>query len=242
MQVLSVDIQHAGYEAAQSVIRDIHFTVRQGELVGIIGPNGAGKSTTIKAVMGLLDHVVGTTDLCGPNHNYAYIPEQPILYDRLTLWEHLRLAAAAHELSDDALHTTAIDLLRRFRLEHVIHHYPTSFSKGMQQKVMLIAGFMAKPDLYIVDEPFIGLDPHAMKDLLDILREELLRGAGVIMSTHMLDTAERICDRYLLIHQGTIAATGTLQDIRMHCSMPEGSLLDCYTTICARSDDVYEDA
>lgn len=237
MQVLQVDIQQGGYDADEPVIHDIRFTVSQGELVGIIGPNGAGKSTTIKAVMGLLKHVTGRVELCGPNGNYAYIPEQPILYERLTLWEHLRLAAAAHELPDEQFHSASGQLLRRFRLEHVIHRYPAGFSKGMQQKVMLIAGFMAKPDLYIVDEPFIGLDPHAMKDLIGLLQEELRRGAGVIMSTHMLDTAEKLCDRYLLIEKGTIAASGTLDDLRAACGLPDGSLLDCYTAICARSDE-----
>lgn len=239
--MLQADIEMAGYEESQSVVRNIRFTVSQGELVGIIGPNGAGKSTTIKAIMGLLKHMTGQAHFCGLKGNYAYIPEQPILYDRLTLWEHLRLAAAAHDMSDEDFHTTSGELLRRFRLEHVIHHYPTSFSKGMQQKVMLIAGFMAKPDLYIVDEPFIGLDPHGMVDLIDLLQEERKRGAGVLMSTHMLDTAEKLCDTYLLIERGTVAASGTLDDLRMISNLPQGSLLECYTTICARTDENEED-
>jgi ABC-2 type transport system ATP-binding protein len=235
MEVLRVDIRRAGYMPDQSVIRDIRFTVAPGELVGIIGPNGAGKSTTIKAIMGLLSYVDGSVELTGPQGNYAYIPEQPILYDRLTLWEHLELAAAAHELSAEAFHQTAENLIARYYLQHVIHHYPTSFSKGMQQKVMLIAGFMAQPDLYIIDEPFIGLDPHAMKDLLVMLQEERKRGAGVIMSTHMLDTAEKICDSFLLIHEGTVAAAGSLSDLRERSEQPDGSLLDCYTRLCVRS-------
>lgn len=236
MHVLEVEIHHAGYESARPAIREIQFAVESGELVGIIGPNGAGKSTTLKAIMGLLTHMEGDAKLCGPNGNYAYIPEQPILYDRLTLMEHLHLAAAAHELSDEAFNLAAGNLLKRFRLEHVVHHYPSSFSKGMQQKVMLIAGFMARPDLYIVDEPFVGLDPHAMKDLIELLQEERARGAGVLMSTHMLDTAERICDSFILIHEGKIAARGTLAELRERSGVAEGSLLDCYTTICARSD------
>jgi len=235
MEILRADIRQAGYSPDSVVIRDIQFTVAPGELIGIIGPNGAGKSTTIKAIMGLIEHVDGTIEFIGPQGNYAYIPEQPMLYERLTLQEHLELAAAAHELSMEEFQQTAGSLIDRFYLKHVIHHYPTSFSKGMQQKVMLIAGFMARPDLYIIDEPFIGLDPHAMKDLLELLQEERRRGAGVIMSTHMLDTAERICDSFLLIHEGSIAAAGSLSDLRERSGLADGSLLDCYTKLCVRS-------
>jgi len=235
MEVLRAEIRQAGYTPDRAVIRDIRFSVAPGELVGVIGPNGAGKSTTIKAIMGLLGHVDGTIEFTGPQGNYAYIPEQPVLYERLTLLEHLELAAAAHELTMEEFQRTAETLIERFYLRHVIHHYPTSFSKGMQQKVMLIAGFMAKPDLYIIDEPFIGLDPHAMKDLLELLQEERKRGAGVIMSTHMIDTAEKICDSFLLIHEGTTAASGSLSDLRERSGLAGGSLLDCYTKLCVRS-------
>jgi ABC-type uncharacterized transport system ATPase subunit len=99
--------------------------------------------------MSLLGRVDGTIELSGPQGNYAYIPEQPVLYERLTLWEHLELAAAAHKLSMEESGQTADHLVSRFYLQHAIHHSPMSFSKGMQQKVLLIAGFMAKPDLYI---------------------------------------------------------------------------------------------
>lgn len=225
---MNVNIAEAGYEGRQGVIREIAFSVRAGELVGLIGPNGAGKSTTIKAILGLLKDVRGEVGFAGGVPSYAYIPEQPILYEELTLWEHLRLAAAAFEMSEAEFEERGTRLLRKFRLEEVKHHLPSSFSKGMQQKIMLILGFLHAPSLYIVDEPFVGLDPRATKDFLSMLEEERKRGAGVLMCTHVLDTAERICDTFLLVSEGRLIAQGDLQAIRERCGLPEGSLFDCF--------------
>ncbi|WP_338541525.1 ABC transporter ATP-binding protein [Paenibacillus tundrae] len=225
--VLDVHISEAGYEAGQSTIRNIHIHVSSGELVGIIGPNGAGKSTTIKTMLGLLEHANYEVRIGGKGR-YAYIPEQPVFYEYMTLWEHLDLAAAAYEMEEDIFITRAEELLVRFGMDHVRDDLPASFSKGMRQKMMLMIGFLSSPDVYIVDEPFIGLDPRATKDFLKLLDEERLRGAGVLMSTHVLDTAERICDRFILIHAGHSAAEGTLDEIRAVAELPEASLFDCF--------------
>jgi ABC-2 type transport system ATP-binding protein len=133
-----------------------------------------------------------------------------------------------YELERPVFLERAEELLRLFRLEEVRHHLPGSFSKGMQQKLMLILGFLHRPNLYIVDEPFIGLDPRATKDFLELLRTEQARGAGVLMITHVLDTAERICDRFVLIAEGRLAAQGTLEDIRAASGMPGATLFDCF--------------
>lgn len=228
MEKLRVDIQEAGYEGRTGVIRDIAFTVGAGELVGLIGPNGAGKSTTIKAVLGLLKDVKGKVEFAGGEPSYAYIPEQPVLYEELTLWEHLRLAASAFGMDDAAFEQRAEALLERFRLTGAKHDLPSSFSKGMQQKLMLIIGFLHEPDLYIVDEPFIGLDPRAIKDFLSMLAMERERGAGVLMSTHVLDTAERICSSFLLVNDGHLIASGDLQAIRESCGKPDATLFECF--------------
>jgi len=228
MVLLRVDIDRAGYDERKDVIRDIRFTIESGEMVGLIGPNGAGKSTTIKAVLGLLRDFAGEVHFVGSRRNYAYIPEQPILYDTLTLWEHLELAAAAYDMDRTAFAEKAEHLLARFRLSDVRHHYPSGFSKGMQQKIMLVLGFLTEPDVYVVDEPFVGLDPRATREFLDMLAEERRRGAGVLMSTHVLDTAERICDRFLLIEGGKMVAEGNLEQIRQRCGMPEATLFDCF--------------
>jgi ABC-2 type transport system ATP-binding protein len=229
--MVMVDIEQAGYEGRKEVIRDIHFSISPGELVGLIGPNGAGKSTTIKAILGLLADFTGEVNFGGSKKNYAYIPEQPILYDKLTFWEHLELAAAANEMERAEFEFKAELLVKRFRLQEVKHHLPSSFSKGMQQKIMLILGFLVEPDLYVVDEPFVGLDPRATKDLLSLLEEERKRGAAVLMSTHVLDTAEKICDRFILLDQGSIVAQGQLQQIQQQCGLPNASLFDCFHSL-----------
>jgi len=226
--VLDVYIEEAGYEAGDPRVSDISFQVRRGQLLGLIGPNGAGKSTTIKTVLGLLKHAKAKVTLGGSNKSYAYVPEQPVFYEDLTLWEHLDLAGAAYGLEYKQFHETAERLLKQFGMEFVRNDLPAGFSKGMKQKMMLMLGFLVQPDVYIVDEPFIGLDPRATKDFLRLLEAERKRGAGVLMSTHVLDTAERICDDFVLISGGKVAAAGTLEEIREQAGLPEASLFDCF--------------
>lgn len=226
--VLDVYIEEAGYEAGDPRISSISFQVRRGELLGLIGPNGAGKSTTIKTVLGLLKHAKAKIKLGGLNKSYAYVPEQPVFYEDLTLWEHLDLAGAAYGLEYKQFQETAERLLKQFGMENVRNDLPAGFSKGMKQKMMLMLGFLVQPDVYIVDEPFIGLDPRATKDFLRLLEAERKRGAGVLMSTHVLDTAEKICDNFVLISGGKVAASGTLEGIRAYAGLPEASLFDCF--------------
>ena len=228
---LDVWIRSAGYEEKEETIRDIRFQVRAGELIGLIGPNGAGKSTTIKSILGLLRHRDGEVTFGGSSGRYAYVPEQPVMYEYLTLWEHLRLAASTFGLEDEAFTLKAEMLLEQFRLLDVRHELPVKFSKGMQQKLMLLIGFILEPDIYIVDEPFIGLDPRATKDLLDFLEAERKRGAGILMSTHVLDTAEKICDGFVLINGGSVVARGTLEDVQRTSGREGASLFDCFLAL-----------
>jgi ABC-2 type transport system ATP-binding protein len=226
--VLDVSIDEAGYEAGDKRISGISFQVRRGELLGLIGPNGAGKSTTIKTLLGLLKHAKARVRIGGEHKSYAYVPEQPVFYEDLSLWEHLDLAAAAYGLPYEKFEATAGKLLTQFGMDNVRDDLPAGFSKGMKQKMMLMLGFLVQPDVYIVDEPFIGLDPRATKDFLRLLEAERKRGAGVLMSTHVLDTAEKICDSFVLISGGRITATGTLEEIRDIADLPGGSLFDCF--------------
>lgn len=227
--VLRVAIEEAGYEEDKPIIRQVELQVAPGELVGLIGPNGAGKSTTIKTILGLMPHVKGEIEIGGKNKRYAYVPEQPLFYEYLTLWEHLRLAASAFGMGESQFETKAEDLLERFRLTEEKHNYPVRFSKGMQQKLMLIIAFLLEPDIYIVDEPFVGLDPRATTDFLTLLDSERERGAGILMSTHILDTAERICKSFVLINNGSIVAKGSLAQVRVDagCSK-EATLFECF--------------
>lgn len=127
-----------------------------------------------------------------------------------------------------------VPLLDLFRLTNVKHQLPGSFSKGMQQKVMIILALLIKPDIYVVDEPFIGLDPKAMKDILDLLNKEKENGAAIILSTHILDIAERICDRFLLLDNGEIIADGDLKGIQEEHQLGNSTLYDCYEILLDR--------
>lgn len=221
---LFIHIEEAGYEKNEPILENIHFSVNGHELVGLIGPNGAGKSTTIKAILGILKHVKG--EITVPS--YSYIPERPIFYDRLTLWEHIEFLYSTLTVNEKEFFNDAEELVRLFKMDHVKHHYPDHFSKGMQQKMMLILAFLKKPDLYIIDEPFMGLDPKSVKKLQLLLEEEKRRGAAILMSTHVLDSAEKMCDRFVFINNGKLLAQGTLDDIRQLSGLKDGSLLDCF--------------
>lgn len=230
MSLLTVNIKEAGYERGQSTIKDIQFSLGKGELIGLIGPNGAGKSTTIKTILGLMEFKEGETVFEIPE-KYSYIPERPIFYDELTLKEHLDFVAAVEELDQKTYQKEVEELLTRYKLKDVADHLPSTFSKGMQQKAMIILALITRPAVYIIDEPFIGLDPSAVKLLLGSIEEERKRGAGIIMSTHVLDTAEKVCDRFILVNNGVLAAKGTLREIQEQCGLEGGSLFDCFHQI-----------
>ncbi|GIO24637.1 ABC transporter ATP-binding protein [Oceanobacillus sp. J11TS1] len=226
--MLQVHIDAAGYQQKELYLNDIHFTIHPGEIVGLLGANGAGKSTTIKSIIGTIEHFYGNIDL-EKGKQLAYIPEEPILYDRLTLWEHLRLAATSYEMPDDIWAPRAKELLKKFSLTGKEHELPIHFSKGMRQKTLICLSFMTQADIYIIDEPFIGLDPIATKHLINMLYQEKERGAAILMSTHVLDSAEKLCDRFILLNGGQNVFQGELQELQLQTNQPAGtSLLDCF--------------
>lgn len=231
MKALQVEIEQAGYTGKRNAVNNINFSLKKGELAGLIGPNGAGKSTAIKAIVGLLPEMAGKVQFMGQNRKLSYIPEQPVLYEELTFWEHLELAAAAYEMERNIFLEKAEYLLNIFRIQEVKHHFPATFSKGMQQKVMIIIGLLIEPDVYIIDEPFVGLDPRATMEFLRFLNQERTRGAGILISTHQLDIAEKICDSIILITDGRMVAQGNLEEIRGKCRLPGASLFDCFNAI-----------
>ncbi|HHP0989281.1 TPA: ABC transporter ATP-binding protein [Bacillus anthracis] len=232
--MLEVNIRSAGYEIGEKTIHDIAFSIEKGELVALIGANGAGKSTTIKTMLGLLVNVNGEISFGAKKNPYAYVPEHPTYYDYLTLWEHIELLMAARGNEVGSWERKAEELLHLFRMDKYKHEYLSKFSKGMKQKTMLILAFLTEADFYIIDEPFIGLDPVATKEFLSYLYKEKERGAGILLCTHVLDTAERICERFLLISQGTLVADGHLDAIQTLAEMPGSSLLDCFDVIVRR--------
>ena len=222
------------------VLKNISFEVGDGELIGLIGLNGAGKSTTINEIIGLLTPYQGQISIDGLTlaQNQAeyrkkigFIPETPSLYEELTLREHLETVAMAYDLNYDEAMARATELLELFRLSDKLVWFPINFSKGMKQKVMIICAFMVNPSLFIVDEPFLGLDPLAISDLTELLAQEKAKGKAILMSTHVLDAAEKMCDRFVILHQGKIRATGTLAELREAFGDETATLNDIYMSL-----------
>ena len=238
---MALEVEHlTGGYSQLPVLKDVSFNVQPGELVGLIGLNGAGKSTTINHVIGLLRPFSGSIILNGQNlqenaaaykRQIAYVPETPILYDELTLKEHLELTMLAYGLDRDLTWQNAHQLLKIFRLDNKLDWFPANFSKGMKQKVMIICAFVVDPSLFIVDEPFLGLDPVAIADLIELLEDEKAKGKSILMSTHVLDSAEKMCDSFVILHKGEIRAKGNLAELQAEFAMPEASLNDIYLAL-----------
>ena len=239
--------QLTGGYTNQAVLKDISFSVKPGELVGLIGLNGAGKSTTIKHIIGTMEPKKGSITIAGTaihedttkyRSQFTFIPETPILYDELTLYEHLELTAMAYGLTKEQFENRLHPLLKEFRMEKRLKWFPAHFSKGMKQKVMILSAFLIEPKLYIVDEPFVGLDPLAIKSLLELMSKAKENGAGILMSTHILATAERYCNSFVILHNGEVKAKGTLTDLQGQFNMQNANLDDIYIELTKEDSHV----
>lgn len=246
MAIVQLNDVTGGY-SRKPVLHDLSFEVKKGELVGLIGLNGAGKSTTIKHIIGLMNAHSGEIRINGVTFSedpetyrksFTYIPETPILYEELTLREHLELTAMAYGLDKEVFEARSASLLREFMMEKRLRWFPAHFSKGMRQKVMIMCAFLVNPSLYIIDEPFVGLDPIGIKSLLEQMTERKEEGASVLMSTHILSTAEKYCDRIILLHEGRLRAQGTMDELRTAFGRPDASLDDLY--IAMTEENEYE--
>lgn len=235
---MTVKVEHlTGGYGKKPVIENINFELHEGEIVGLIGLNGAGKSTTIKHILGLLTPMSGQLSISDININddielyrrkLSYIPESPVIYDELTLEEHINMTAMAYGIDRETAMKRAEPLLKTFRLEKELKVFPSHFSKGMKQKVMIICAFIVDPDLYIIDEPFLGLDPLGIQAMLDLLVEKKNENRTVLMSTHILATAERYCDRFIILDKGKIVAFGDLEALREQTGLYDRTLDDIY--------------
>lgn len=244
MTILELKDVTGGY-TRKPVLHELSFEIGKGELVGLIGLNGAGKSTTIKHIIGVMNQHSGEIRINGATFSedpeiyrksFTYIPETPILYDELTLREHLELTAMAYGLNEDVFEARSAQLLKEFRMEKRLKWFPSHFSKGMRQKVMIMCAFLVNPSLYIIDEPFVGLDPLGIRSLLEQMTERTAGGASVLMSTHVLSTAERYCDRIILLHNGRVRASGTMDDLRKAFGRPDATLDDLYIAMTEELD------
>lgn len=230
------------------MLHDVSFEIKAGEMVGLIGLNGAGKSTTIKHILGLMKPQIGEVKVSGVTlesdteryrSSFAYVPETPVLFDELTVEEHLRLTGMAYSVQDKSYEAKEEELLTEFQMLPKRKAFASHLSKGMKQKVMIMNALLAEPPLYIIDEPFLGLDPLGIRSLLERLVEVKQKGAAILMSSHILSTVEAYCDRFIVMHHGKIVALGTLDEVRQAAGleMRGGSLEDAFYKLVTGGTD-----
>jgi len=227
-----------------AAVSNLSFTVRGGEIVGLLGPNGAGKTTTIRCVAGILQPDAGSVRLGGHDvasepeaakRALAYVPEVPNVYEMLTVMEHLRFIAAAYDTEDEM--ARAEPILRRLDLWEKRSALASSLSKGMRQKMAVACAFIHRPDILCFDEPLIGIDPKGARELKDLLMETRDAGKAILVSTHQLDTAERLCDRVVIMAQGRLVAEGTLEELHARAHVGASATLeDTFLALTAESE------
>ena len=224
----------------------VSFAVGAGEIVGLLGPNGAGKSTAMKAILGLIRpdegriRVLGRAvaeDPIGVKAQIGYVPESPSLYEFLTGAEYLDFVADMYGLAPETRAERIRPYLEGLELAGHENGLISSYSQGMRQKVALIAGLLHRPRLLILDEPLNGLDPRAARLVKDLLRERATHDrVAVLFSTHVLEIAQAICDRLIILDHGTVLASGTVESLRARAGLAGSGLEDVFLALTGTAD------
>jgi ABC-2 type transport system ATP-binding protein len=206
-----------------TAVDGIDLVIPSGELFGFLGPNGAGKTTTFRMIAGILRPTSGTVEIGGidvaqrpleAKARLGFIPDRPFVYDKLTGGEFLRFAAALYGQQGDAVERRIDELLELFELDRWKDELTESYSHGMRQKLIISGALVHRPEVIVVDEPMVGLDPKSARLLKDLFRQFVGRGGTVLMSTHTLEVAETMCDRIAIVHGGKIVANGTMSEVQ----------------------------
>ena len=225
-----------------AAVDNLDLTVRAGELYALLGPNGAGKTTTLRMVTGLLRPDVGTIKVFGVDaledslsakRMIAWLPDEPMLYDKLTAMEYLEFVAGLWSIDSTTARTNAEDLLRLLGLWEQRNQRCEGFSRGMKQKAALAGALIHDPKLLILDEPLTGLDAMVARQVKDLLVQRVRDGATVILTTHILEVAERLADRIGIIQSGRLRAEGTLAELRARSGDSDGTLEDVFLQLVA---------
>jgi len=220
-----------------TAVDSIDLSVPAGQLFGFLGPNGAGKTTTLRMIAGILRPTAGRIRIGGidiverPNEAKArlgYIPDRPFIYEKLTGMEFLRFVAGLYGQQGAQIEHRGRELLALFDLEDWRDELVESYSHGMRQKLIISGAFVHRPEVIVVDEPMVGLDPKAARTLKDLFREYVRRGHTIMMSTHTLEVAQTLCDRIAIIRRGRIAAAGTMDELRHHAEAGAEGLEDIF--------------
>ena len=223
-------------------VAGLDLTVRMGEFYSLLGPNGAGKTTTLRMVAGLLPPDKGSIQVCGiealrdpveAKRIIAWVSDEPMIYDKLTPYEYLEFVAGLWSLDADIAETRARELMDWLGLLPHAHERCEGFSKGMRQKVALAGALVHGPRVIILDEPLTGLDAGSARQVKRVLRERVAAGGTVIMTTHILEVAERMADRVGIIAGGRLIAEGTLDELRRQSGKNHTNLEDTFLALVA---------
>ena len=211
------------YNGEKKAVDNISFTVNNGEIFAFIGHNGAGKTTTIKSIVGILDFEEGDILINGKSikkspieckKQMAYVPDNPDLYENMKAIDFINFICDMYEVSKEVREENINKYAKMFEMQEKLGDYISSFSHGMKQKIALIAALVHNPDVLIMDEPFVGLDPKAVFDIKEVMKDMCKQGKTIFFSTHILEVAEKLCDRVAIIKQGKIVKIGSMKEIK----------------------------
>jgi ABC-2 type transport system ATP-binding protein len=222
-------------------VNDVTLTVPRGEFFAMLGPNAAGKTTTLKILAGLMKPTSGCARVCGfdmqlqpleARRRIAYVPDFPFLYDKLTAWEFFRFTGQLFQMDDARIEANAQELVAHFHLDEFVNHPLEGLSHGTRQRVAIVSALLHDPEVFVIDEPMVGLDPQHARVVKDVLKERSVKGMTVLVSTHQLSVAEEMADRIGIIHNGRLIAVGNRDELRRQ-SGTAGPLEDIFLALTA---------
>jgi len=222
-------------------VNDISLEVPRGEFFAVLGPNAAGKTTTLKILAGLMRATSGSARVGGfdlethpleARKRMAFVPDFPFLYDKLTPWEFLRFVGQLFQMREERITTFGRELIARFNLEDFVNKPIEGLSHGTRQRIAIVSALLHEPEVFIIDEPMVGLDPQHARVVKDVLKERSLGGMTVLGTTHQLSVAEEMADRIGIIHKGRLIAAGTRDQLRQQ-SGAAGPLEDVFLALTA---------
>lgn len=237
-----IELIHVVKKFGQLVaVNDLSLAIPQGQFFAMLGPNAAGKTTTLKILSGLIKPTSGKALVGGldvqehplqARKRMAFVPDFPFLYDKLTPWEFIRFTGQLFEMDESQIAAKGLALIERFSLEPFANKIIEGLSHGTRQRVAIVSALLHDPEIFVIDEPMVGLDPHHARVVKDILKERSRTGMTVLVSTHQLSVAEEMADRIGIIHGGRLVAVGTREELRRQ-SGTSGPLEEAFLALTA---------
>lgn len=224
-----------------TAVDHVSLKIGRGEFFAMLGPNAAGKTTTIKLLTGLMKPNSGVSRICGfdvqaqpleARRRMAYVPDFPFLYDKLTAWEFFRFTGQLFQLDAARIENNSRELIARFHLQEYVDRSLEGLSHGTRQRIAIVSALLHDPEVFVIDEPMVGLDPQHARVVKDVLKERSLAGMTVLVSTHQLSIAEEMADRIGIINGGKLIAVGTRDELRQQSGMA-GALEEIFLSLTA---------